>query len=289
MIKTARQLKDLIRNLAKKNSADAQVLLRNYMMERFLERISLSSYSDNFILKGGMLIAAMVGIDSRSTMDLDATIKGTDLSINEIEKMIKDIISVPINDGVIFRIKGFSEIMDDLEYPGVRISMETLFDGTITPVKIDISTGNVITPREIKYSFKLMLEKRFINVWAYNLETVLAEKLETVISRGITNTRMRDFYDLHILYQLHEETLNRENLRKALEATAIKRGSLELMSEAREVFETIEHSSILQQLWINYQDKFSYAKDVAWGDAMKSVIKLHDLCFGDFQGIGVDK
>jgi len=277
MIKTARQLKDLIRNLAKKNSADAQVLLRNYMMERFLERISLSSYSDNFILKGGMLIAAMVGIDSRSTMDLDATIKGTDLSINEIEKMIKDIISVPINDGVIFRIKGFSEIMDDLEYPGVRISMETLFDGTITPVKIDISTGDVITPREIKYSFKLMLEKRFINVWAYNLETVLAEKLETVISRGITNTRMRDFYDLHILYQLYEETLNRENLRKALEATAIKRGSLELMSEAREVFETIEHSSILQQLWINYQDKFSYAKDVAWGEMVESAIKLHTL------------
>ena len=277
MIKTARQLKDLIRNLAKKNSADAQVLLRNYMMERFLERISLSSYSDNFILKGGMLIAAMVGIDSRSTMDLDATIKGADLNINEIEKMIENIISVPINDGVTFRIKSFFEIMDELEYPGVRISMETLFDGTITPVKIDISTGDVITPREIKYSFKLMLEKRFINVWAYNLETVLAEKLETVISRGITNTRMRDFYDLHILYQLHEETLNCENLRKALEATAIKRGSLELMSEAREVFETIEHSSILQQLWINYQDKFSYAKDVAWGDVVESVIKWYTL------------
>ena len=207
MIKTARQLKDLIRNLSKDKSADAQILMRNYMMERFLERVSLSEYRDKFILKGGMLVAAMVGLDARSTMDIDATVKGATVGIEEVENMIASIISVPVDDGVEFRLKRISEIMDEAEYPGIRVSMETEFDGVITPLKIDISTGDAITPREVRYSFKLMLEDRSIEIWAYNLETVLAEKLETVVSRAITNTRMRDFYDLHILSQLHGQSI----------------------------------------------------------------------------------
>ena len=178
MITTARQLKDLVRNLSKKKSADAQILMRNYMMERFLERISLSEYKNQFILKGGMLVAAMVGLDARATMDLDATIKGTNVSVEDVEMIISKIISIPLNDGVLFRIKRISEIMEEADYPGVRVSMETKFDGVITPLKIDISTGDIITPREIKYNFNLMLENRTIEVWAYNLETVLAEKLE---------------------------------------------------------------------------------------------------------------
>ena len=192
MIKTARQLKDLIRNLSKDKAADAQILMRNYMMERFLERISLSEYRDKFILKGGMLVAAMVGLDARSTMDIDATVKGATVGIEEVENMIASIISVPVDDGVEFRLKRISEIMDEAEYPGIRVSMETEFDGVITPLKIDISTGDAITPHEVRYSFKLMLEDRSIEIWAYNLETVLAEKLETVVSRATTNTRMRD-------------------------------------------------------------------------------------------------
>ena len=234
MIKTARQLKDLIRNLSKDKSADAQILMRNYMMERFLERISLSEYRDKFILKGGMLVAAMVGLggmlvaamgglDARSTMDIDATVKGATVGIEEVENMIASIISVPVDDGVEFRVKRISEIMDEAEYPGIRISMETEFDGVITPLKIDISTGDAITPREVRYSFKLMLEDRSIEIWAYNLETVLAEKLETVVSRATTNTRMRDFYDLHILSQLHGQSIVPADLRAALIATAKKR------------------------------------------------------------------
>ena len=205
MITTARQLKDLIRNLSKKKSADAQILMRNYMMERFLERISLSEYKNQFILKGGMLVAAMVGLDARATMDLDATIKGTNVSVEDVEMIISQIISIPLDDGVSFRVKRISEIMEEADYPGVRVSMETKFDGVITPLKIDISTGDVITPREIKYKFNLMLEDRTIEVWAYNLETVLAEKLETVVSRNVTNTRMRDFYDIYILQKLYGE------------------------------------------------------------------------------------
>ena len=151
MIKTARQLKDLIRNLSKEKVADAQLLMRNYMMERFLERISLSEYRDKFILKGGMLVAALVGLDARSTMDLDTTVKGTTVSPEDVERMITEILSVPLDDGVKFRIKRISEIMDE-------VSMETEFDHVITPLKLDISTGDVITPREVKYRFKLMLE-----------------------------------------------------------------------------------------------------------------------------------
>lgn len=157
MIKTAKQLKDLIRNLSKKKSADAQILMRNYMMERFLERISLSKYRDKFILKGGMLVAAMVGLDARSTMDLDATVKGINVNVNDVADLIAGIVSVPIDDGVTFRVNKVSEIMDEAEYPGIRVSMTTVFDGVVTPLKIDISTGDAITPRKIRYSFKLML------------------------------------------------------------------------------------------------------------------------------------
>lgn len=246
MIKTARQLKDLIRNLSKDKSADAQILMRNYMMERFLERISLSEYRDKFILKGGMLVAAMVGLDARSTMDIDATVKGATVGIEEVENMIASIISVPVDDGVEFRVKRISEIMDEAEYPGIRVSMETEFDGVITPLKIDISTGDAITPREVRYSFKLMLEDRSIEIWAYNLETVLAEKLETVVSRATTNTRMRDFYDLHILGQLHGQSIVPADLRAALIATAKKRGTEKYLADAPAAFDEVEADPNIQ-------------------------------------------
>ena len=277
MIKTARQLKDLIRNLSKDKAADAQILMRNYMMERFLERISLSEYRDKFILKGGMLVAAMVGLDARSTMDIDATVKGATVGIEEVENMIASIISVPVDDGVEFRVKRISEIMDEAEYPGIRVSMETEFDGVITPLKIDISTGDAITPREVRYSFKLMLEDRSIEIWAYNLETVLAEKLETVVSRATTNTRMRDFYDIYILDQLHGNTLNRQTLHDALRATAHKRGTERHLAEAAEVFEEVENSSVMQKLWESYRKKFSYAADLEWNIIMGAVRSLYAL------------
>lgn len=277
MIKTARQLKDLIRNLSKDKSADAQILMRNYMMERFLERISLSEYRDKFILKGGMLVAAMVGLDARSTMDIDATVKGATVGIEEVENMIASIISVPVDDGVEFRVKRISEIMDEAEYPGIRVSMETEFDGVITPLKIDISTGDAITPREVRYSFKLMLEDRSIEILAYNLETVLAEKLETVVSRATTNTRMRDFYDIYILEQLHGNTLDPQILHDALRATAHKRGTERHLAEAAEVFEEVENSSVMQKLWESYRKKFSYAADLEWNIIMGAVRSLYAL------------
>ena len=278
MIKTARQLKDLIRNLSREKSADAQLLMRNYMMERFLERISLSEYRDKFILKGGMLVAAMVGLDARSTMDLDATVKGANVNVEEIENLISAIVSVPIDDGVKFQLKSISEIMDEAEYPGIRVSMTTTFDGVVTPLKIDISTGDAITPREVRYSFKLMLEDRSIDIWAYNLETVLAEKLETIITRTTTNTRMRDFYDIYILDQLHGNTLNRQTLYDALLATAKKRGTERHLAEAVDVLNEVESSPVMQKLWESYRRKFSYATDLEWSIIMGAVRSLYALC-----------
>ena len=277
MIKTARQLKDLIRNLSREKSADAQLLMRNYMMERFLERISLSEYRDKFILKGGMLVAAMVGLDARSTMDLDATVKGANVNVEEIENLISAIVSVPIDDSVKFQLKSISEIMDEAEYPGIRVSMTTTFDGVVTPLKIDISTGDAITPREVRYSFKLMLEDRSIDIWAYNLETVLAEKLETIITRTTTNTRMRDFYDLHILSQLHDRSIVPADLRAALIATARKRGTEKYLADAPAAFDEVEADPNMEKLWRAYQKKFSYAADLSWHTVMESIRSLYEL------------
>ena len=278
MIRTARQLKDLIRNLSRQKSADAQILMRSYMMERFLERISLSEYRDKFILKGGMLVAAMVGLDARSTMDLDATVKGANVNVEDIENLISSIITVPIDDGVKFQLKSISEIMDEAEYPGIRVSMSTTFDGVVTPLKIDISTGDAITPREVRYSFKLMLEDRSIDIWAYNLETVLAEKMETIITRTTTNTRMRDFYDIYILEQLHGSTLNQHTLHDALLATANKRGTEKYLTDAKNVLDEVENSPIMQKLWESYRRKFSYAAELEWNIIMEAVRSLYALC-----------
>ena len=227
-----------------------------------------------------MLVAAMVGLDARSTMDLDATVKGANVNVEDVENMMAEIIAVPIDDGVTFQVKSISEIMDEAEYPGIRVTMTTIFDGVRMPLKIDISTGDAITPKEVRYSFKLMLEDRSIDVWAYNLETVLAEKLETIITRTTTNTRMRDFYDIAILQQLYGDTLNPQVLHDALLATAHKRGTDRHLAEAAQIFDEVENSPIMQGLWTAYQKKFSYASDLSWDTIMEAVRKLYASCEG---------
>ena len=208
-MKTSTQLKALLRNLSKKTNAEAEILLRNFMLERFLERVSISEYRKNFILKSGMLIASMVGIDTRSTMDMDATIKGQKLTAEEISAVCTNILSVHIDDGVDLNLRDIEEIREEADYPGYRVSIEARLDKTRQTLKVDITTGDYVTPKEIEYRFKLMFEDREINILAYNLETVLAEKLETIITRGITNTRMRDFYDIYILINTHHMVAQR--------------------------------------------------------------------------------
>ena len=284
MIKTATQLKALIRNLSKGNSAYSQILLRNFMMERFLERISLSKYKDKFILKGGMLISTIVGIDIRSTMDLDTTIKNANLNKTAINDLISEIISIPLDDGVSFRIKRIEDIMEGADYPGIRVNMDAYFDSVTSPVKIDISTGDAITPKEIKHNIKLMFENRSIELYAYNLETVVAEKLETIIVRSTTNTRMRDFYDLYILRKLYFSKIDKNDLHKALKATALNRDTLKLIeaNDINDLFDELERNTEMKALWNNYQNNYSYSKGISWTDACNSAKELYKLAYPSY-------
>ena len=272
MIHSSKQLKDLIRNLSKEVGIEAHVLIRKYMMERFLERVSSSKYNGSFILKGGMLVAAFVGVEARATMDIDTTIKGIPVTIVDMERTITEISNIDLDDNVKFRIKKVSEIMDEAEYSGIRFSMDAVLDGAVIPLKIDISTGDVITPREIAYSYKLMFEDRTIPIMTYPIETVLAEKLETVISRSITNTRMRDFYDIHIL--LKSQNINADILALALERTAKKRGNFNLLENAESVLKIVKSDEDMKRLWNIYQKKFKYAGEYTWDDVIHSVREL---------------
>ena len=272
MIHSSKQLKDLIRNLSKEVGIEAHVLIRKYMMERFLERVSSSKYNGSFILKGGMLVAAFVGVEARATMDIDTTIKGIPVTIVDMERTITEISNIDLDDNVKFRIKKVSEIMDEAEYSGIRFSMDAVLDGAVIPLKIDISTGDVITPREIAYSYKLMFEDRTIPIMTYPIETVLAEKLETVISRSITNTRMRDFYDIHIL--LKSQNINADILALALERTAKKRGNFSLLENAESVLKIVKSDEDMKRLWDIYQKKFKYAGEYTWDEVIHSVREL---------------
>ena len=274
MIKTARQLKDLIRNLSKKNAADAQVLMRNYMMERFLERLAQSEYRDNFIIKGGILVTAMIGVAHRSTMDIDTSMKNLNLSAEDALRVVNQVKDIDLDDGVSFDVKEVSNIMDEMEYPGIRVTMNANVGRLITPLKIDISTGDVITPRAIEFNYDLLLEDRSISLWSYNLETILAEKLQTVLARGILNTRMRDFYDIRMLLDTYEDKVNKVVLKDAFAATCNKRGTDHLQEQAEEIIKIIEADEQLQVLWKAYQKKYSYAAEIDYASVINGVRKL---------------
>lgn len=279
MIHTSRQLKALVRNISKGDSVKAQIIIRNYVMERFLERLSLSKYCNNIILKGGTLVAAMVGLDNRSTMDIDTTIKNLPLSEENAREIIEEITSVYIDDGINFSIKSVAPIMDETDYPGIRVMLDTTLETMRTPLKIDFSTGDIITPHEVVYSFKLLFEERTISILAYNLETILAEKMETLISRGTANTRMRDFYDLYVLENTQLQNINNDVLKTAFVNTSEKRGSSALINTMNLILNEIEISSIMQSLWKSYQRKFDYASDIGWNDIILTINRLFRKCF----------
>ena len=237
---TPEQIKGRIKSVAKQNNADARTLMRIYMMERFLERLAQSEYRDNFIIKGGILVTAMIGVAHRSTMDIDTSMKNLNLSAEDALRVVNQVKDIDLDDGVSFEVKDVSNIMDEMEYPGIRVTMNANVGRLITPLKIDISTGDVITPRAIEFNYDLLLEDRSISLWSYNLETILAEKLQTVLARGILNTRMRDFYDIRILLDTYEDKVNKAVLKDAFAATCKKRGTDHLQEQAEEIIKIIE-------------------------------------------------
>ncbi len=277
---TSTQLKALVRNLSKEKSVQAEIILRNFMLERLLERISLSPFHDRFILKGGMLIAAMVGIDTRSTMDMDATIRGIPLSEAALTKVMKVILDCSVDDGVKMTLKGFENISDESEYSGIRVSIEAILDKTRQIMKVDITTGDKITPQAVEYSFRLLFKNRSISILAYNLETVLAEKLETILSRSTANTRMRDDYDVYILTKLRTQNIDWSIFFQAFRNTAEKRGSYShLLKTGDDIIEEIERSQVLADLWSRYQQTNSYADDLIWRQVIESVKMLYIKVF----------
>ena len=273
-MKNVMQLKAIIKNLAKEKHISAQLVMQNFMLERLLERISVSKYKQNFILKGGFLIAAMVGLDTRATMDMDATIKGLPVNEQTIREMFGEICRIELDDDVSFSFRSIGEIREGDEYMGYRVSLSANYPPMAVPLKLDITTGDRITPKEIEYRFKLLLEDRSISVLAYNLETIMAEKLETVISRGDQNTRPRDYYDIYILTKLQYSNINIGRLKKALSATTEKRGSSIVVKDYRRIMNAVENSDIMQRQWNNYQKDFDYATDILFKDVCEAVVKL---------------
>lgn len=218
--KNPMQLKAFIKNKARNAHVSAQSVMQNYILERLLERISLSPYKNHFILKGGFLISAIVGLNTRTTMDLDTTIKGISLTHESIIRIFKEICAVPLSDDIKFEMIGISDIRETDDYPGIRVMLKANYSPISVPLTVDITTGDIITPHEIEYAIPSMFDGRTISIFAYSIETVLAEKLETVLSRNIANTRLRDFYDIHILYALHNTECDKATLKKALNQTA---------------------------------------------------------------------
>lgn len=273
---TPEQIKGRIKSVAKQNNADARTLMRIYMMERFLERLAQSEYRDNFIIKGGILVTAMIGVAHRSTMDIDTSMKNLNLSAEDALQVVNQVKDIDLDDGVSFDVKDVSNIMDEMEYPGIRVTMNANVGRLITPLKIDISTGDVITPRAIEFNYDLLLEDRSISLWSYNLETILAEKLQTVLARGILNTRMRDFYDIRMLLDTYEDKVNKAVLKDAFAATCKKRGTDNLQEQAEEIIKIIEADEQLQVLWRAYQKKYSYAAEIDYASVISGVRKLMD-------------
>jgi len=272
--KNPMQLKAFIKNKAAEKHISAQLVMQNYMLERLMERISLSEYKYNFIIKGGFLISAIVGLDTRATMDLDTTIKGFTLTHEAIHTIFSEICAVEVADDVTFEIAGISDIREGDDYPGIRVALKANYPPISVPLTVDVTTGDVITPGEIEYTFSLLFEDRTISVLAYNLETVIAEKLETVLSRGIANTRPRDYYDIYILYALRGNECNIETLRQALERTTEKRGSKKILTDYLTIIEEIRNSDTLQGFWRRYQKDFDYAGDISFEDVCDTIQQL---------------
>ena len=270
-VSSPRQLKDRIKNLAKENNLPANAVLQNFMMERFLERIAVSRYRDNFILKGGFLIAAMVGIDMRSTMDIDTTLKGIPVNESEIKKIITEILNTSVNDNVYFEMDSVQPIHDSGEYNDFRIGLTATFFTMKIKLKLDITTGDSIIPSEIDYSYKLMFENRDISIKAYNLQTILAEKIESILARNVTNTRLRDYYDVYILLNTRYFEIQKSDIQTAVRQKSEERGTTIYVENYMKYLDDIRISSDLSSLWDSYAKKYPYSSGISFDAIIEKI------------------
>ena len=266
-------IKGKIRSLAEKKNLKSQEVLQIYFFERFLERLSKSQYKNNFVIKGGFLISSLIGIGNRTTMDMDTTIKGIALKEKRIKEIVEEMINIDVDDGIKFEIKDISYIREEDEYENFRISLIANVGKTKNPMKLDLTTGDAITPKEIEYTYPCIFSKEAIKIMAYPLETILAEKYETIIRRNITTTRMRDFYDLYTLYKLKKDEIDYKILKEAIERTSNKRGSQEIMQDYEEIIEDIREDLYLRSLWEVYLSENKYIGDLTF-DKMVDVVRI---------------
>ena len=269
MIRSAIGLKAKIRNISKGDSKTAQAMIRIFFMERFLERVSLSKYNDQFVLKGGMLVSSLIGINLRSTMDIDATVQALPLSKDKLEKIITEICEIQLEDNILFRIVDMETIMDEFDYPGIRIHIEALLERLKQPIKIDVSTDDAITPRAIEYQYPLMFEERDICLHTYNIETLLAEKSQTIINRGLANTRMRDFYDLYEIKQKLD--FSTDIYRQAFNATCKKRGTIFSKEQVEFELKNLATSTEMEKMWNQFKGKNYFVEDIEYFEVIQTI------------------
>ena len=269
----AMSLKAKIRNIAKQKNIPAQVILQNYMFERLLVRLAASAYKEKFVLKGGMLVAAIVGLDNRATMDLDTTLKNLPLTPEAIRSALEEICAMPSDDEVTFEFGTISPIREDDIYGGYRVALTAKFETLLTPLSIDVSTGDAITPHAVPYQFaEIFDEEKSYELWAYNIETVMAEKVETILRRSVFNTRPRDFYDAYILASTQK--FDKAVFKQALRATAAHRGTTEQIADVPGILRNIEESPRLRTMWEKYRKQFAYAQDITYEQILDAVRML---------------
>ena len=277
MIKNRDSLKAKISNLSRITNIPNKYLIQNFMFEALLKRISVSNYKDKFIIKGGLLLSSIFGVNLRSTMDLDTTVKGLPLDRNTIINVINEIISIDLNDNVQFTIDNVKDIRKEELYSGYNVNLNALFDGLRTNLMIDITTADVITYKEIEYKYTTLFDDDVINIMSYNYETILAEKFETIISRNIYNTRMKDYYDIYLFINLKLDSINKNILRKAIINTARNRGTLDYIDNSSKYIELISNDENLKLLWNNYQSNYEYAKYISFEDVINAVMIINEI------------
>ena len=277
MIKNKDSLKAKASNLAKQTNIPNKYIIQNFMFEALLKRISNSNYKDKFIIKGGLLLSSIFGVNLRSTMDLDTTIKGLPLNKSTITKVITEIINIDLKDNITFEIENIKDIREEDLYSGYNVNLKADFDGLKTNLMIDITTGDIITYKEVEFKYNTLFDNDTINIMTYNYETIIAEKFESIISRNIDNTRMKDYYDLYMFVNLKWNDINKETLRKAIINTSKNRETLSYIENANDYINLIEDDSKLKLLWNNYQKNYEYAKDISFEDTIKSIKIISEI------------
>lgn len=274
MSNSVQAVKDKLKNISKEKNVDFNSVMRFYMYDRFVERLSKSEYRDNFILKGGFYLSNLFGIDSRSTMDIDVAIRKVEFTEENLINMINEIINVGIDDNVKFKIEKNEPIRDEDEYGGLRITINFMLENIKDKFHIDLATGDPIYLGPDNYRYESLIGDEIYKVWSYNLETVLAEKIETILSKLETSSRMKDYYDIYLICKLKFDKINKEKFRGAIEKTFRKR---EFDADLITNLDIVKESSVLKEKWVSYSRKNSYARGVKFEEIFECLEKFIDI------------